>query len=516
MRNKAIHDKVLLSKLDKMSNLKGKRVLIFQQRSWGKGVGRFLAKKLFDEGCELAALTFKETTHDLIVNQPDVKYHHILFGDGILRDPRAYLAGDVYSLEEICSELGVDSIWPFVYSMRLYTKSYGDKYYFGYKKNVSDERMIEYIQAVYKCIKFFFDGFKADLVICPNFVSLMHIMFNLYGRKHNVPVLASTDSKVQGFYIFVEGYQCDRGIFFDRVNFLNDRRKETPNRARARQYINEFRDNFKTPTYIKISDNKTFFQKIRAELGPYKQILRWYIKRPKDMLKLGPTYEYKPPKIILRDHFCEKSYKKFMNRFSYYPLEAVKRYAYLPLQFQPEETIDVRAPYFSNQIETARLVAQSLPDDYTLVVKEHPVMIGKRSPSYIEKVARTVNVKFIDYRIASEKVLKGSSVVISPSSTSIAEAAFLKIPAIQLGDLGTSLKLPNVTHHTDLTTLSAKIKEVLSKNLNTDEYERKLENYVAAVFDTGFDYDKITKEWAGEGKSLLWGAYKTEIERILS
>lgn len=499
-----------------MDSLKGKRVLIFQQRSWGKGIGRVLAKKLFDEGCVLSALTFKEATHELIVNQPGVKYEQIIFGDGILRNPGAYLAGDTYSLEEICTELGIDSIWPFVYSMRLYTKSYGDKYYFGFKKNVSDERMIEYIQAVYKCIKVFFDDFKADLVICPNFVSLMHIMFNLYGRKHNVPVLASTDSKVQGHYIFVEGYQCDKGRFFDRVDALNQRQAETENRLRARKYIVEFRDHFKIPTYMNPEKQQTFVQKIKNELSPYKQVLRWYIRRPKDVLKLGPTYEYKPPKIILRDHYCEKLYKKFMDSYKYYPIEAIKKYIYLPLQFQPEETIDVRAPYFSNQIETARLVAQSLPDDYTLVVKEHPAMVGKRPPSYIEKVARTVNVKFVDYRISSEKILKGADLVISPSSTTIAEAAFLKIPAIQLGDLGTSLKLPNTIHHTDMTTLSAKIKEVLATNLHTDEYERKLENYVAAVFDAGFDYDGIVKAWGGDGANALWNVYKNEIKRVLA
>ena len=199
-----------------------------------------------------------------------------------------------------------------------------------------------------------------------------------------------------------------------------------------------------------------------------------------------------------------------------YPFDKIKKYAYFPLQFQPEETIDVRAPYFANQIETARLVAMSLPDDYTLVVKEHPGMIGKRPPSYIEKVARTVNVKLIDYRIPTEKVLKGATLVISPSSTTIAEAAFLKIPAIQLGDLGTTLKLPNVTHHTDMTTLSKKIRGVISNSLETDEYERRLENYVAAVFDTGFDYNYI-KAWEQNMKDMdeLWNIYKNEIKRIL-
>ena len=502
--------------------LNGKRVLIFQQRGWGKGIGRFLARKLYQEGAKLAALTFKDSTHELIINQPDVKYEHIIFGDGIMENPKGYLAGETYSLEEITKELGVDSIWPLVSCMRLYVRSYADKYYYGFKKNVSDERIIDYVMAIYKNIRFFFNTFNPDVIICPTFVSLPHIMFNLYGLKRNVPMIALTDSKVHGYYIFVSGYQYDRGQFFIRLDDLNSKKAETPNRKKAETYIQEFRDKFKLPEDAELlmkTEKETLFKKIRSELSLYKQIMRWYIKKPKDILKLGPTYEYRPPKILWRDHRCERKYRKFMDTYAYYPFEKVKKYVYFPLQFQPEEAIDIRAPYFTNQIETARIAAMSLPSDYTLVVKEHPAMVGKRPPSYIEKVARTVNVKLIDYRTPSEKVLAGAALVISPSGTTIAEATFLKkpIPVIQLGELGTTLALPNVTHHTDMTTLSAKIKEVLAKNLQTPEYERLLQNFVAAVLDTGFDYNYI-KAWerGGEDLNVLWHIYKTELERIFN
>src|SRR3989344_8025210 len=279
--------------------LNGKRVLIFQQRGWGKCIGRFLARKLYQEGAKLAALTFKDSTHELIINQPDVKYEHIIFGDGIMENPKGYLAGETYSLEEITKELGVDSIWPLVSCMRLYVRSYADKYYYGFKKNVSDERIIDYVMAIYKNIRFFFNTFNPDVIICPTFVSLPHIMFNLYGLKRNVPMIAITDSKIQGHFIFVEGYQYDRGQFFDRVDILNSHTEETPHRERARPYINEFRSNFKIPTYADkyITQNKkTLLQKIKREMSPIKQIALWYIKNPKDILRLSPTYEYRPPR----------------------------------------------------------------------------------------------------------------------------------------------------------------------------------------------------------------------------
>ena len=71
---------------------------------------------------------------------------------------------------------------------------------------------------------------------------------------------------------------------------------------------------------------------------------------------------------------------------------------------QPELAIDVLAPFFTNQIEVARLIAMSLPDDYTLVVKDHPIMVGLRRPRYLDKIQKLPNVKLIDYSIKTPDI----------------------------------------------------------------------------------------------------------------
>jgi len=499
-------------------DLKGKRVLIFQQRGWAINIGHFLAKKLQAEGCRLAALTLKNTTHEFILNQKEVKYDLIISNDEVVSNPKKYLGEDDFSLKEICDSLGVDSVWPLVITIRNYSKSYKDKYYYGFKQNVSDEVMVDYIKGVYKYIKIFFDKFNPDLIIAPNIISFPHIAFKLFAEKRGIKMVSVTDSKVRGYYIFSYSQFDDEGLFIDRVDKLNKGETESSNKERAREYIEEFRKNFIKPEYaVKLSGREPIWQKIRHELSPYKQALRWYIKGPSKNYQesTGIVPDYKPPKYILRDHYAEKRYGKFMDNFNYYDFNKIDKFVYFPLQVQPEATIDVMAPYFNNQIETARQIALSLPDDYTLVAKEHPGMVGLRPPSYIEKVARTPNVKLIDYRISSEEVLKRADLIISPNSTTIAEAAFLIKPAIQLGNLGITLKLPNVFKHTDMTTLSDKIKEVLKINLNNEEYERKLENFVAAVYDTGFDFKYNTVWTKGKGDDMenLWQLYKGEIER---
>ena len=506
-----------------MADLKGKKILIFQQRGWGKSIGRFLAKKFYEEGCCLAAITSKSTTHDLIVNQADAKYDLILSHDSIISRPDIFLAGDKFSLEEICRELGIDSIWPIVQASRMHVKTYKDKFYYGFKQNVSDEKIVEYVMAVYKCVKMVFEKFKPDTIISPNFVSLYHIFFNLYGKKHGVPMFAVTDTKIRGVFMFSHGYQDDSGLFFDKLKELNEM-GESKNRELAKKYISEFRREFKVPLDAERlagkRKKKTFWQWIRHEGSPYYQSLKWILgKRLVNLLEsTGINVDYRPPKIMLRDHYCKKWYRYRADNFKYYSLDAIPKYVYFPLQFQPEETIDVAAPFFNNQIETARLAAQSLPDDYTLVVKDHPEMAELRPPSYLEKIARTPNVKLVDYRISTKKILERASLVISPSSTTIVEAAFLKKPVIQLGDLGTTQMLPGVARHTDMKTLSKKIKEALAMNTENPEYERRLENFVAAAYDTGFDVDYFGAWESGrkDEYSAIWDAYKKEVCRLIN
>ncbi|OGZ34031.1 MAG: hypothetical protein A2Y98_02930 [Candidatus Portnoybacteria bacterium RBG_19FT_COMBO_36_7] len=507
-----------------MNKMKGKRILIFQQRGWAINIGHFLAKKLQGEGCRLAAITLKRTTHEFILNQSEVKYDMIISNDEIMGRPKDYLKGDTFSLAEICRDLGIDSIWPLVSTLRNHVRSYKDKYYYGFKQNVPDEDIIDYVMAVYKCIREIFGKFKPDFIIAPNFVSLPHIMISLYAERRGIKMVSVTDSKIRGIYIFSYSYRDDKGSFYNRVDELNTGQAETKNRKPAKEYISKFRESFIGQDYTDKWELKrkkrTLWQNIRFELSPYRTIAGWYLKKhqKKNFLEsTGITIDYRPPRIILRDHYSQKRYRKFMNRFNYYPFEKIKKFVYFPLQFQPEASIDVIAPYFNNQIEIARQIALSLPDDYTLVVKEHPEMIGLRPPSYIDKIDRTVNVKLVDYRISNEEILKKADLIIAASGTTITEAAFLNKPVIQFGNLGTTLKLPNVFKHSDMTTLSEKIKDVLKINLNIPEYERRLENYVAAAYDTGFDIGYMTIWEKGKKDKIdaLWEVYKKEIERAL-
>ena len=475
-----------------MTSLKGRRVLIIQQRGWGQTIGHPLAKKLQEEGCRLAALTRKQETHDFTVRQSEVRYEHIFSGDSVKHDPAGFLAGDDFSLSEICETLGLTTIWLLVQSLRQHVMSYKDKFYYGFKQNVDDEGIILFVKAVYKNISGIFKVFAPDIVVGPNCVALPQVMLNLYARKHGRPMITVSDSKVRGVNYFTRDPMEETGPLHERFEELQNG-AVSPNAERARRYIEETRACF-VPVNIDWlhSGLGGFWTNRKMDVKMWLWCIRMLLRRSRGPNSvIGPTLDTFSPRLMLRDHYARRRYARAAMTMPYYDFNRVGQFAYFPLQFQPEATIDVHAARFNNQIETVRQVAMSLPGDLTLVVKDHPVMFGYRPPSYLEKIRRTPNVKLIDFRIPNDQIIKRARLIISPNSTTIAEAAYYGVPAIQLGELGKTRLFPNVFYHSNLSTLPEKIVEILDIELGGPEYDRQLLNFVTAVYDVGFDADYV-------------------------
>jgi len=502
--------------------LNEKKIIIFQQRGWAKNVGYYLAENLHKEGCQLAALTLKKLAHRIITRQESAKYEYIINIDDIFDNPKKYLGNEKITLEEICKELNIDSVWPMLYSNRLFSRSYKDKFYYSYKQNVSDEFIITYVKAYYKVIRDLFINFKPDAVFTAAFVYEGHTILNLFANKYNIPIVSITDSRIPGYYVFTNDYLDRKSPLVDRFNELNNGSACSNNIEKAKKFIEEFRKKLVQPDYA-VDQNKkiSIFKKIKSELSPFKRMLEWYTKNSTSenyIKSVGATIDYKPPKIILRDHFCQKKYLKYAKNFKYYSIDKIDKFIFYPLQFTPEGSADLRCPLYNNQLEIARQISMSLPDDYTLVVKEHPGMVGLRSPSYYDKISNTLNIKLIDYKISSEEILKKTSMVISSYGTALFEAAFYWKPAIILSEAKLFTLLPNVFKHTDISTLSKKIKELLVINLKTNEYEKQLENYISAVFDVGFsvNYRKIWYEGESKTREQLIDLFINEINKKIN
>ena len=465
--------------------LSGRRIFIFQQRGWARNIGHGLAKFLQSDGVELAAFTMKKSTDIFIRNQSEVNYEFIISDDAIQEDPVSFLNGAEHSLETICDDLGLDSVWPATYSMRTFMRSYDDAFYYGNRQNVPDEKIVLHIKAIYEMCLRVLNDFKPEAIIVPIFGGLPHIFLNIMARQRNIPMIGITDTKISGVYCFTHSYVDDAGPFVDRIDELNSGTAESENQNKAEEYIAKNRERLAIPSALE-QFNKS------SRRSPYRELLMLgrELKRghnsPDFVKGFGSSIDARTKPIIIRDFFSRKRFERAVDQMDFAPLPNAGEFAYFPLQSEPEVSIDVYAPRFNNQVETARQIAMSLPGELTLVVKDHPVMRGHRSPSYLNKLARTPNVTLVDGRLSSNEILKRAKFVITATGTVLIESAMLNVPTIQMGDLSPTRRLPNVTRHTDLSTLSNKLREISTLDMNSLEYEKRLVNYVAAAYDSGF------------------------------
>ena len=60
-------------------------------------------------------------------------------------------------------------------------------------------------------------------------------------------------------------------------------------------------------------------------------------------------------------------------------LNKEQKYILMPLNTEPEVALMSYGRPFTNQIETARKIAQNIPVSWNLVVKEHPAAVGYRA-----------------------------------------------------------------------------------------------------------------------------------------
>src|SRR5690606_8466235 len=140
------------------------------------------------------------------------------------------------------------------------------------------------------------------------------------------------------------------------------------------------------------------------------------------------------------------------------------RFAFFPLHFEPEVSIQVFGRPYQNQIEVVRALALALPADVALLVKEHPRSIGFRPVRYYEKLLEIPNVRLVDPRLPSINVVTHADLVAVISGTIGLEAAILGKPVLAFGRPTYSV-LPDdiVTKVTDLWRLPDQVRGALAR-----------------------------------------------------
>ncbi len=496
-----------------------KKIFIFQQREWHNRIGNYLAQSLIKEGYDLGCITFKKNIHARILEYHQDLYKIIISHDQIVEDPAKYIPEEYknISLKQITEELEIESIWQLAQSARHHIKSYKKKFYYGFEQNKTDEEIELYFKALYFAAKRVYEEFKPDLIFTPNFVSLPHTIFNLYFKSKNVIMIGTVDCKVGGKDIFTYDYLNRDSNFIRYLKELNLKKEITYDLSKVNKHIEDSR--VKIINKKNMNSQSDYFYYTNPIKHFYRFLRDSYISlRYKNVNRvngLGPTPDDRTFSIILRDNLTLLKNILLEKKIQYYDLKKIEKFAYFPLQVQPESTMDSLSPLYNNQIETARQIALQLPPDYTLVVKDHPWMYGVRDYKYLIKISKTPNIKLINFREDSLDVLNKSKILIAAGGSVIFEAAILKVPCLQLGELGTTQYLPNVFKRDISLRLKEQINKILLNEFSND-YDFKLKNYIYAGLTVGIDSVHRTSWLIKDKKINLDSTYEILKNEIIS
>ena len=134
--------------------------------------------------------------------------------------------------------------------------------------------------------------------------------------------------------------------------------------------------------------------------------------------------------------FLERRYERLRGRAArllYQPLREGRPFVYFPLHVTDDYKIKRVIPHCVDQASLIEQIADSLPHGYDLVLKEHPMSIGRNTLSLLRRLRRIPNVRLVEPYTSSHDLVQRAEAVAVISSTVGLEALMHRKPVLTLG-----------------------------------------------------------------------------------
>lgn len=204
----------------------------------------------------------------------------------------------------------------------------------------------------------------------------------------------------------------------------------------------------------------------------------------------------------------EKYRMHFINKYFIRELPNNEPFLLFPLQTDPERTLLIGAPFQTDQLHVIKDIAQSLPINYKLYVKEHSTQLvrGWRKISLYKEIMGLPNVRLIHPSVSPEEIIKKCSMVITINSTAGFEAAFYGKPTVIFTNTLYS-QLKSVSIVNDIKELPMVILDTLKKKVDVDDLNKLVDDIENNSFD--LDLSHMQLEMLNE---FYYGGFLVDVE----
>ena len=353
------------------------------------------------------------------------------------------------------------------YDLNLWKLAINERHFYRFNKfyKFSDNQILSIMEQECKLFEKILDETKPDYFIMfqPS-LRPEYVFYELCKKKNIIPLIINPS--IIGYKTFISTKISD----IDSEEKISSLVSENRTYEQLREYRDKFNLNRQITDYVEdFGDDKSSILSAANE---------YLLKSDNSNIDTHYTYFGRSKSKVLLDAISSRVIKKkfrssFLGKNSFHKIQDDK-FVYFPLQVDPDRNLLIGSPYLTNQIESIRNIAKSLPIGYKLYVKEHPGQRHEwRDISFYKKIIEIPNVKLIHPSVPSEKIYEKCSLVITSGGSSGFEAAFFGKPTIVLSDT-IYTRLDSVTKVTNFDELSTTISLSLNKQILPDNLDKFL------------------------------------------
>jgi hypothetical protein len=295
----------------------------------------------------------------------------------------------------------------------------------------------------------------------PASLFLNHVASNIC-RKNGLQYLSQSQVFGEDDYnwIFLEG---DDGFPVEINKFLQDTHISEIENERVKKYLNKFRNQSST-FFAEIISNvsrrytKLDYLKYAIKLVTKSLLYKIFKRGYHSFSPLDHIENYLNQKIPLSKQLYNKWIYEFIINFDEF--DANNQFYYYPLHAEPEAAVLYKGDgIYETQVKLIENIAEQLPPNIFLYVKDHPHRPAFKDSLYLERIKQIPNVKLLNPGIVGLDIIKKSKGVFTISGTSSFEALLLNKQVFTFGNA-----LPNLSKRVAYIHNIRDIREVIYAN----------------------------------------------------
>ncbi|OVE76446.1 hypothetical protein BVX97_01000 [bacterium E08(2017)] len=333
-------------------------------------------------------------------------------------------------------KIGDPTLWgPLVVDRRIYMGR-NASFRQDYKPWDNHDQMLATMDVALMDIEKLFDSVKPDFVCTLYTATYGDCLAHMFAKERGVRSLDLRLSRLKNNVMFVDGVEEPPGHI---TKLLEDYADGAPLelKEQAEEVISSVRK--KNAMYEGVvpagakkppSDHKGLLSKIGKLIEQYKTSQEepyCYDRQVPSVLR----------KALFKNLLSPLTMRLIKNEFSSVTVGETQLkeldYILYPLHVEPELVLGQFARPFLNQVEVIRNISLSMPVGMKLLIKEHPMMLGRRSAGYYRKVLEIPNTQLAAFDMPSELALEHAKLVVIIRGAIGLEAVMRQKPVVSIG-----------------------------------------------------------------------------------